>query len=652
MMKPRVFIGASRENQEVAEAIQQALDYASEVEVWDQGTFGASQYPLESLELKLDAADFAIFVFSPDDVTMMRGEEKNTVRDNVVFELGLFIGRLTRKRTFIVSPRNVDLHLPSDLAGLTPLNYDATRADGNLRAAVGSACTSIRAALKEHGALARPSREVAAQEAEPLPEDGGGFSADFFKPTEAWDERQYAHVYFVAMFVGREQEAQEIDSAFRASSLARGPEELAVWEAHCDWTHMLHGDNRGIKGFRDKAKLYPNNAKLKDFLGRVLSHYGSKAEAHQAFELAAEFSSDPALTGATITRAIDTSEAAEITIDSQKYRSILISAAGKKLDQTPEILSAMKALAEKLGLVRVSRGIDEIRLKGTPDNTSLRFDLAHQYSDDKQHALTIHHYQAIPMQERNGTVWNNLGVAFANLEMPGRAVEAYTVASTKGETIADGNLAHKLVTAGFLDQAKMMAENAVKIEGHHENVVGALSAIQTARDDELRKEAEAFSAARLEQEYLLDLGKAGLAPTEIDISGLWETPEGPFEIQSGAGGTWTGRGEIEKEATAGLGTMFSLARKQREITDVEYSLIRFGNVLEGSVIRRIRDYQPTSLLGLAVGMFERKVVIRVANDGQSLSVREVGYETKDTTWRRILSLTRHGSPTSGSIEER
>ncbi|MCW5722159.1 MAG: nucleotide-binding protein, partial [Devosia sp.] len=111
MAKPRLFIGASRENQSVAEALQQSLDHDAEVEIWDQGTFGASEYPLESLEGQLDSADFAVFVFCPDDLTMMRGEEKNTVRDNVVFELGLFIGRLSRKRTFIVSPRDTDLHL-------------------------------------------------------------------------------------------------------------------------------------------------------------------------------------------------------------------------------------------------------------------------------------------------------------------------------------------------------------------------------------------------------------------------------------------------------------------------------------------------------------------------------------------------------------
>ncbi|MFS1985958.1 TIR domain-containing protein [Vibrio breoganii] len=38
--------------------------------------------------------DAAIFVLSPDDVVKIRGTEQTVTRDNVVFELGMFIGRL------------------------------------------------------------------------------------------------------------------------------------------------------------------------------------------------------------------------------------------------------------------------------------------------------------------------------------------------------------------------------------------------------------------------------------------------------------------------------------------------------------------------------------------------------------------------------
>jgi len=72
----------------------------------------------------LDDFDFGIFVFSPDDIVKMRGQEFQSARDNVLFELGLFIGRLGKERGIILLPRGQeDFHLPTDLLGITPGTY-------------------------------------------------------------------------------------------------------------------------------------------------------------------------------------------------------------------------------------------------------------------------------------------------------------------------------------------------------------------------------------------------------------------------------------------------------------------------------------------------------------------------------------------------
>ncbi len=93
-----------------------------------------------------------MFVFSPDDVAMMRDRAMPIVRDNVIFELGLFIGRLGRERNFIISPNDAhDLHLPSDLSGITPIRFDPNREDGNLLAAIGAETFPIKTSLKSRG---------------------------------------------------------------------------------------------------------------------------------------------------------------------------------------------------------------------------------------------------------------------------------------------------------------------------------------------------------------------------------------------------------------------------------------------------------------------------------------------------------------------
>lgn len=148
-MKPKLFIASSVEGLNVAYTIQTNLEHDVDTTVWPQGVFNLSEMPLDSLLKELDEKDFGVFVFSPDDTLNMRGENSKTVRDNVVFELGLFIGKLGKQRCFIVKPNKSELHLPTDLAGVTPATYDSGRND--LLGALGPACHKIRLAIQNHG---------------------------------------------------------------------------------------------------------------------------------------------------------------------------------------------------------------------------------------------------------------------------------------------------------------------------------------------------------------------------------------------------------------------------------------------------------------------------------------------------------------------
>ena len=149
LVKPRVFIGSSKESLAYAYSVQKNLSDAAECTVWDQGIFQLSSYPLEALTAALDNTDFGVFIFAPDDMTRLRGAQYQSVRDNVVFELGLFMGRLGRSHTFVLMPNVAGkMHILSDLSALTFGMFDPNRADKNLRAALGPACNDIAAAIQ------------------------------------------------------------------------------------------------------------------------------------------------------------------------------------------------------------------------------------------------------------------------------------------------------------------------------------------------------------------------------------------------------------------------------------------------------------------------------------------------------------------------
>jgi predicted nucleotide-binding protein with TIR-like domain len=148
-LKPPVFVASSTEGLDLAYAVQRNLEHFAAPTVWSQGVFQASSVVLDQLIKSLETFKFGVFVFSLDDVIFMRGLEHSAPRDNVVFELGLFIGRLGRERNFVVVPRGQrDLKLPTDLLGLITVSYDDTRPSAEYEAALGPACRAIQLAVR------------------------------------------------------------------------------------------------------------------------------------------------------------------------------------------------------------------------------------------------------------------------------------------------------------------------------------------------------------------------------------------------------------------------------------------------------------------------------------------------------------------------
>jgi hypothetical protein len=140
-----VFIGSSSEGLRFANAIFTELERDADPTVWDQDVFEPTRATLEQLEEVARSYDFAVLVMTPDDIRHSRGEYSKVPRDNVVAELGLFIGALGRSRVFFLKPREEPITLPTDVLGITALEYSG-RTD-NDRAAVRTACNTIKSRI-------------------------------------------------------------------------------------------------------------------------------------------------------------------------------------------------------------------------------------------------------------------------------------------------------------------------------------------------------------------------------------------------------------------------------------------------------------------------------------------------------------------------
>lgn len=150
-----VFVGSSSESVEFARAVRSSLEPHAEVPLWDEGVFELGQAFVESLTKALSRFDFAVLVLTANDLVQSRSLEVLGPRDNVSFELGLFMGKLGRDRTLILHRSDTSLKIPSDLSGVTAAQFRWPRADNYYRVAVAAACDRIRDQIRSLGALDR-----------------------------------------------------------------------------------------------------------------------------------------------------------------------------------------------------------------------------------------------------------------------------------------------------------------------------------------------------------------------------------------------------------------------------------------------------------------------------------------------------------------
>jgi len=131
MVRKKIFIGSSSEQLTLAETAKSILEKDFDVtiwndSVWDTAVFKINQNFLADLLKASLQFDFGILLGTADDKVTYRGKDVLIPRDNVLFELGLFTGRLgISKCAFIIDK---ELKLLTDLQGISLARFDKSDA--------------------------------------------------------------------------------------------------------------------------------------------------------------------------------------------------------------------------------------------------------------------------------------------------------------------------------------------------------------------------------------------------------------------------------------------------------------------------------------------------------------------------------------------
>jgi hypothetical protein len=165
-MQPTIFIASSSKQLSVANTIAEGLADRSRwtITPWTEG-FAFSAAFIESLEDLLDRADFAIVVVTGDDLANIGGRSGLLPRDNVLFELGLFFGRLGRSRCFFFVDGESQTKIASDLAGVLPVTFYPDASAGPGKPSLSQQVAAVKSQMggfvdREEGIRYRPDRHA------------------------------------------------------------------------------------------------------------------------------------------------------------------------------------------------------------------------------------------------------------------------------------------------------------------------------------------------------------------------------------------------------------------------------------------------------------------------------------------------------------
>ena len=128
MRKKRIFIGSSSKEIKLAKEVKKYLEPEFDVTIWKESVwdvadsvFGINENFLQSLLKATLQFDLGVLLGTADDIVKVKGKTVLLPRDNVVFELGLFMGRLGLRRcTFVVEE---DIKVLSDLEGVSLVKF-------------------------------------------------------------------------------------------------------------------------------------------------------------------------------------------------------------------------------------------------------------------------------------------------------------------------------------------------------------------------------------------------------------------------------------------------------------------------------------------------------------------------------------------------
>lgn len=561
--------------------------------------------------------------------------------DWILQEIGLSVGRGLK----VILLLEEGVRTPGVLQG----NLEYIRFS---RSAPERACDKLLGMLAS--LLAQPKEDVpdAGQEAQP-PYSGETSplttttGRDWNTPQSDWPIKDFRFGYMHAIAISDEPLANKVRTTFLASPL--GTTELARtdFSAWMECSRIRFGKDGSLAKLEGIANQHKAIGAIWGYLAATYVDFDEHLKAATAFSAAAEGTDAIERKIEFLGKSALAYEKVGLHTESLK-KEMEMRDVGRRSEQgAAAVLIWTIDIAEVRNDGETQIAAMERLLELTPDDHERRFKLAYRYSQTERPELSTYHYLRIPVANRGGTEWDNLGVAFDGLSMPIRSVAAYRESRALGETLAMSNLSGKFLEAGFIDEAKALLVSAIEFTDHHRNVDKNMVRVKDAVDEENKKEEAAIKKAKPLSDFYRQLGKSLALPQALDLSGQWKSPDCMLTVSvNGDALSATGTFELANNGLLSLAIAdspfgFGTIRPPRRFV-VNYKGKVRGRCVMGTITRlNEAENRPNAANSLLGGVEKQTTILMwLAEDGLTLHALESSaVASKFHSLQRITTLT-------------
>ena len=398
------------------------------------------------------------------------------------------------------------------------------------------------------------------------------------EPDENWKRSDYFKALYQAIINNDEKKEEEISESYLSTDYGKQAEAKIDLKLDRLFIRLFHQKEINLQEVQKLLKEHPSNVGIHSLLGNIYNKYEQYEKSAEYYLKAARLSSD------NLQKLQKLSSAAvafsKIGNESKKESA---------LDQAKDILYNMEDGETELlkALIEISKiendnvhylAFYEGLLDCNPDDHSHRFDLAFKYSEVDEYDLSLYHYKMLIKNKPDDLeyIWNNTGWALQQLNLPGKAVEAYQESKKSNNTLAMSNLADMALKAGFVDLAEEICNKAIEFKDCNPRIPKILSQLKSLREDESIKEQKLLEKTQRLRLFYIDYAHACTKKLTSDIQGIWKGLKFDLTIEI-KDGYFQAKGSYEKNLLAGLLREASGGHTSRDTTS-KMSVLYQGSI--------------------------------------------------------------------------